>query len=162
MMNSEPSLQLPSANRFLRLLPASLIVLALIGFGDALYLTISAFEGVIPVCTIGGCEQVLGSSYAKVGGMPVALFGALYYGAVFGLLVWFVETKSRRACTFALILVSLATLATLYFIYLQAFVIEAWCLYCLLSAAVTFALLAGLILLHSNKTVWNQTPLAGK
>ena len=54
------------------------------GLADATYLTVQALTGETLSC--GGspdCFRVLGSSYAKVGGIPVAMLGALAYFTVF-------------------------------------------------------------------------------
>ncbi len=42
-------------------------------------------------------------------------------------------------------------LGTLYLVYLQAFVLHAYCDYCLLSAALTFALTAIVVLLPAKQ-----------
>src|SRR5207247_901549 len=56
---------------------------ALVGLGIATYLTIVHYAGGAPVCAIAhGCETVQRSSYAKVGGVPVALAGLFGYVAV--------------------------------------------------------------------------------
>jgi uncharacterized membrane protein len=58
--------------------------IALLGPADATYLTVQALTGETLVC--GGspdCFRVLGSSYARVAGIPVAAFGTLAYLGVF-------------------------------------------------------------------------------
>ena len=56
------------------------IGIALVGLGIAAYLTIVHYAGGSPVCAIAhGCETVQHSSYAKLGGVPVALLGMLGY-----------------------------------------------------------------------------------
>ena len=89
---------------------------------------------------VSGCDEVLQSSYATIaGGVPVAAVGALAYFAVFSLatLAAFGYDGARRLLT---PLVAVMFLATLWFLYLQAFVIKAFCTYCLISAAVTTTL----------------------
>src|SRR3989304_3268308 len=55
-------------------------LLAIAGFGIALYLTIVRFSGAAIYCTMGdGCEMVNSSKYAKLGPFPVALLGTLFY-----------------------------------------------------------------------------------
>ena len=55
--------------------------------------------------------------------------------------------------TFALTLVSiLGALASVYFLYLQVAVIQAFCIYCIVSAVVAF-LLMGLLLRYSKLLV---------
>ena len=58
--------------------------IALVGLTEASYLTVLALTGETAVCGgSAGCFQVLGSSYAKIGRMPVAGFGAAAYFSVF-------------------------------------------------------------------------------
>jgi uncharacterized membrane protein len=120
---------------------AALAVVALVGLFDACYLTVEHLTGQSVRCMIvTGCDEVLQSKYATVaGGIPVAAFGALAYFAVFSLatLAAFGYDGARRLVA---PLVALMFLATLWFFYLQAFVIHAFCAYCLLSAAVTTTL----------------------
>src|SRR5437588_4656390 len=114
---------------------------ALVGLTDALYLTVEHLSGQSVRCMIvTGCDEVLQSSYATVaGGVPVAAVGALAYFTVFSLstLAAFGYAGARRLLA---PLVFLMFFATLWFLYLQAFRIHAFCAYCLLSAAVTTTL----------------------
>jgi uncharacterized membrane protein len=82
---------------------------------------------------------VLSSQYAVVGGVPLALIGAAAYFAVFSLATLAIFGY-RFAGTLLTPLVLLMFLVSLWLIYLQAFVIHAFCQFCLLSAAVTIAL----------------------
>ena len=120
---------------------AALAAVSLIGLADATYLTVEHMTGQSVRCMIvSGCDEVLQSSYATVAGsIPVAALGALAYFAVFSLatLAAFGYAGARRLVA---PLVALMFLATLWFFYLQAFRIHAFCAYCLLSAAVTTTL----------------------
>jgi uncharacterized membrane protein len=120
-------------------------IVALAGLADATYLSVQAFTGETLSC--GGspdCFRVLGSSYSKVRGIPVALLGALAYFCVFALAT-FAASGYARARTFLIPIIVAMFLATLWFLYVQAFVLHAYCRYCLFSAAITF-LLAGLVI----------------
>jgi uncharacterized membrane protein len=119
----------------------SMALVALVGLIDASYLTVEHLSGQSVRCMIvTGCDEVLQSSYATVaGGVPVAAVGALAYFTVFSLatLAAFGYAGARRLLA---PLVALMFFATLWFLYLQAFRIHAFCVYCLLSAAVTTTL----------------------
>lgn len=123
----------------------SLIALiSLAGLADATYLTVQAFTGETMVC--GGspdCFKVLGSQYSHLGRVPLALFGAVAYFSVFSFatLAAFGYARLRR---FLLITVWSMFAVTLWLLYTQAFILHAFCRYCLFSAAMVF-LLAGLI-----------------
>jgi len=120
-----------------RWIPILLFVAALIGFADASFLTAQHVRGVLPPCVTDGCDQVLTSKYASLGGFPVAALGMLYYGSVLVLLIAFFDTGNRRFLHGVCWLVSAGMLATLYFLAVQMFILHAFCQYCLLSAAVT-------------------------
>ena len=121
-------------------------LVALVGLADASYLTAEHLSGNSVRCMIvTGCDEVLQSRYSTVaGGVPVAAVGALAYFAAFSLatLAAYGYDGARRLLA---PLVAVMFLATLWFLYLQAFVIRAFCFYCLISAAVT-TLLALLVL----------------
>lgn len=121
-------------------------LLALVGLGDSIYLTIQDLTGETLRCTlISGCSEVLSSKYAHVGPIPLASIGAVAYFVVFSLAVLAVFGYSF-ARPLLLILVALMFLTTLWLLYLQAFVIRHFCQYCLLSAAVTIGLTALVII----------------
>lgn len=120
-------------------------LIALVGLADASYLTVSHLTGDDVVCgSSWGCSVVLSSAYASVAGIPTASFGALAYFAVFSLAT-LAAFGYVRALFFLDVLVALMFLITLWLLYVQAFVLHAFCPFCLLSAALTF-FLAGLVL----------------
>ena len=111
--------------------------LSLVGLADAIYLTIEHITGQSVRCTIiAGCSEVLSSSYAVISGIPVAMIGAVAYFTVFSLAILYLFGY-RFTHLLLLILVGGMFICTLWFLYLQAFVIKAFCQFCLLSAAVT-------------------------
>jgi len=119
--------------------------LALVGLADAIYLTVEHLTGRSVRCTVtGGCSEVLGSPYATVLGYPLALYGALAYFTAFSLAT-LAAFGSERAAQLLAVLVALMFATTLWLLYLQAFVLEAFCQYCLLSAAVTTLLVVILV-----------------
>lgn len=127
-------------------LPLAAAVVALVGLADAIYLTVQHLSGVGVQCTVlHGCEQVLNSEYAKIGDVPLALLGAIAYFTVFSLatLATFDNARAWQALSVIIVLMSLFTA---WLLYLQAYVIKAFCQFCLLSAIVTFTLLSIVII----------------
>jgi len=117
-------------------------MLALVGLGDAIYLTVQHITGESLRCTIvSGCSEVLSSPYAQVGPLPLAAIGAAAYFTVFSLAI-LAAFGYRFAIPFLKIVLALMFLTTLWLLYLQAFVIRHFCQYCLLSAGVTICLTA--------------------
>ncbi len=130
-------------------------LIALCGFLDATYLTLEHFRGSIPPCTLAsGCETVLTSPYAVIGPVPVALLGACYYVAIlFGAILVY-QTKNEKLLIWLARATALGFLASLYFFSLQAFVIGAWCQYCIASIVTSTLLFAtGVYTLSRQRTV---------
>jgi uncharacterized membrane protein len=80
-------------------------------------------------------------------GIPVALGGALYYALVFVLLAFYTRTGTSRPLHGVVFLTGVGFLATLWFVYVQLFVLNSICVYCMVSAAATTLLLVGSIYL---------------
>jgi uncharacterized membrane protein len=117
-------------------------LLALIGLGDSLYLTVQHITGQTLRCTIvSGCSEVLSSPYSHIGPVPLAALGALAYFTIFSLAI-LSAFGYRSARPLLAGLSAIMFLMTLWLLYLQAFVIHHFCQYCLLSAAVTTAVTA--------------------
>jgi uncharacterized membrane protein len=123
-------------------LRASIAALAVAGLGIALYLTVTRYTHAAYVCTTGGCEIAQSSRYAELGGVPVALLGAICYLAILGTAL--VAGEVARALGAALALSGLAF--SLYLLYVQLAVIDAICIWCLASDGVMTLLAAATVL----------------
>ena len=134
-----------SVSRFRTILYTIVAIVAVAGLADATYLTVQALTGETISC--GGspdCFRVLGSSYAKLGGIPLAMPGALAYFTIFTLAT-FAAFGYSWVPRFLALIVGAMFLMTLWLLYVQAFLLHAYCRYCLFSAAITF-LIAGLLI----------------
>jgi uncharacterized membrane protein len=121
--------------------------LSLAGLSEATYLAVLNLTGETAVC--GGsasCFQVLGSVYAKIAGIPVAAFGALAYFGAFSFAT-FAAFGYARARTFFTLVVWAMFGFTLWLLFVQAFLLHAFCRYCLFSAALIFVLAAVVVLI---------------
>lgn len=133
-------------------LPYVLLGLGAIGFLDSFYLTIEHYRSVIPPCTLKGCDLVLTSQYANVFGIPLALIGAIFYVIVMVLTIIFLQTKQKSITTILFVLCLLGLAVGLFLVYLQAFVIHAFCQYCLLSEVVDFLMFDAAWWLYNGTT----------
>lgn len=116
----------------------------LVGLADATYLTVLALTGETAACGGQvGCSEVLASSYARVAGIPMAAFGVAGYFSAFTFAT-FAAFNYARARVFFAITVGVIFVTTLWLLYVQAFLLHAFCRYCLFSAAIAF-LLMGLV-----------------
>jgi len=120
-----------------------LLTLSLVGLWDSAYLWWAYTSSSRPmVCLGGGCDAVRASPFAYPGGIPMPVFGVAMY-AVLVLLIFFeplLGSRLARANRYAVAGVSGAGfLFSLYLTGIEAFVLHAWCTWCVLSAvAVTF------------------------
>ena len=120
-------------------------LLALIGLLISVYLTLHQLGliGTLACGTGGGCERVQASRWAYVAGIPVAAFGVAGYLAILAMALWGLQRPDDAKPAFWLAALSGAgVLFTLYLSALEAFVIHAWCRWCLGSAAVIVLILA--------------------
>ena len=117
-------------------------LLSLAGLADSIYLTVTHLTGENAACfASSGCSEVLSSVYASVGNIPLAAFGALGYFAAFSCAI-LAAFGYPRARIFLSGLVAGMRATTLWLLYLQAFVLYAFCDFCLISAALTLSLAA--------------------
>jgi uncharacterized membrane protein len=107
-------------------------VLALAGIGVATYIAIAESGGGAPKCLAGGhgCETVAKSEYAHLAGINVAVLGI--FGYVLLLVTALVPGDPGRFGGFLTALVGFGFSA--YLTYLELFVIDAICQWCVASA----------------------------
>ncbi len=115
-----------------------LLIISGLGFLDAIYLSIIKFTGAEAMCLpgIGDCWTVNNSRYSTWNGIPISLFGAAAYLSIF-LLLTVLQKISFFEKYAGFLIVGITTLGflfSLYLTYLQFFVINAICPFCILSA----------------------------
>lgn len=124
-------------------------LLALIGFFVALYLWAhnAGLTGPI-VCGVGDCATVQSSEYATLGPVPVSSIGVLGYVVLIGLSFMGLQPAHRESRLIGGLLLAGSAggvVFSAYLTYLEAFVIHAWCQYCVISAIlITLIFLASL------------------
>ena len=114
------------------------LVAALVGSINAIYLSWLKLSHNESLCApgLGDCFTVNTSRYSEVYGIPIAIFGL----GAFLLILFVLLTEERIAfvkenADMILFGVSLiGVLYSAYLTYLEAYVIHAWCPYCVLSA----------------------------
>jgi uncharacterized membrane protein len=108
-----------------------LAVLDIIGLLVAGYLSVVELSGDVPACGIlPGCEEVANSPYNNFLGIPVAVFGVLLSIVLLSLALawWKTDIYGLLLGHYALSLVGVFFDG--WFLYLQVFVIEAVCIWC--------------------------------
>jgi uncharacterized membrane protein len=123
-------------------LNTALPVLALIGLIVAAYLAYVETQAVTAVCgPIGDCNAVQTSDYAYLLGVPIGVWGVLGYLAILAAWAWGKWRSDSRAAIALLAMTAFGVLFSIYLTYLEPFVIQAVCAWCLTSAVVMTLLL---------------------
>jgi uncharacterized membrane protein len=142
-----------SAGRSRGVLPGSLLgwlllsaaALAAVGIGIASYLAVVHYAHQPIACSsIGDCELVNSSKYADLGGVPVAVLGAVSYVVM---LLMIAAAGLRRSSPLVLVVWTIALAAfgfSMYLTYIELRVLDAICVYCVASASVMTALFGAL------------------
>lgn len=115
---------------------AIILVLAFLGLADAWYLAQAALNGTALVCGIEAldkCNVVAQSEYSRLFGIPLAVYGAGFYAFFFIIAAVLITIKNRILTKAFFWASALGFLASLYFLYVQVFLIKALCIYCLAS-----------------------------
>jgi uncharacterized membrane protein len=121
-------------------------VLALSGVLVSVYLTLYSF-GMIGdlACGSGGCQTVQNSPWARLLGVPVALIGLVGYAVLFITALLGVQPRFAANTAVPVVLCAGAVIGiafSAYLTYLEAYVIHAWCQWCVVSAAIAALIFA--------------------
>jgi uncharacterized membrane protein len=122
----------------------SMAIIALVGLMIGIYLTLYKF-GIIGAlsCSVGSCEKVQTSKWATFLGLPVATWGVGFYASVLGLAFAGIQPRfaeSRGLATAMLALTAWGVVFSSWLTYLEWRVINAWCQWCIVSAALVAVL----------------------
>ena len=118
--------------------------LAFIGVFVSTYLTLYKY-GVIGTlqCAVGSCETVNTSRWATFLGLPVAAWGLGFYVAVLAIVFVGIQERYADSRQFALALVALTGWGVVFsgwLTYLELFVIDAICIWCVTSAVIVLVM----------------------
>lgn len=118
-----------------------LAALAGAGFLLSGYLWFGTGGAELRLCPAGsGCQVVQSSRYAFLLGIPLPVYGLVYYGVLLVVSGW--GTDPARRWQLALPVAAAGSGASLVFLGVQRFVLQTFCTLCVLSAVLSFALLA--------------------
>lgn len=92
-------------------------------------------------CPVGSnCDVVVKSKYSRFLGIPLEYIGMFYYSVValsYASLIFFPHLGTGVLLPLILMLTAAAFLFSLYLIFVQAFLLKQWCIWCLLSATLS-------------------------
>ena len=124
--------------------PYLMLVFAVIGMAIASYDVIGIYNNWLLWCPppIDGCNTVAYSPYGCIFGVPIGVYGLIFYLFMIVLAVLLVFFRSsHRLRLVGLLYAVTGVLFSIYFFYLDIAFIRAFCIYCLISAILTVLLL---------------------
>ena len=124
--------------------PYLMLLFAVIGMAIASYDVIGIYNNWLLWCPppIDGCNTVAYSPDGRIFGVPIGVYGLIFYLIMIvlaALLAYF--RSSRRLRSVVLLYAVTGVLFSMYFFYLDLAFIRAFCIYCLISAILTVLLL---------------------
>lgn len=119
-------------------------LVSLLGLFLGAYLTLYklGYIGVLS-CNVSSCEQVQTSRWSVFLGLPVATWGLGFYAVMLVLSLVGSQERFENSKEISLALLGFASVGlafTAWLNYLEAFVIHAWCEWCIASAVMVVAL----------------------
>ncbi|MBW7944402.1 vitamin K epoxide reductase family protein [Patescibacteria group bacterium] len=146
-----------------------LTVCAMLGILDAGYITYSETIGQLPPCQPPfACREVLESPWSHIGPIPIAAFGLLFYSTMFVLgTLSFMDVRTVAVKGIKINLVGVQALLglsgfffSLWLVFVMGVILQAWCLYCLLSAINCFVIfiLTTSIFVHEHRQTRREGP----
>jgi uncharacterized membrane protein len=113
------------------------VAVSAIGTVIATYLLAIRFAGIPAICgpalgPFGGCAKVEASVYSSIGPIPVALVGVIGSLVLLAASLHYLRTRSTVALNIWALAAMVGAAIELVLIAIQAFVIGAWCGWCLL------------------------------
>lgn len=123
------------------------VVFSLLGIADSWYLAKHALTDTALSCGIStgalsGCNTVAQSGYSHVFGVPLAIYGLVFYMLVFLVTLSLYARESSRRSQALFIVAIVGFLLSVYFEAVQIFAIKALCIYCLGSFVLSVGIFA--------------------
>lgn len=122
----------------------AILILAFGGLADSAYLAQHEATGTPLLCNIqnlSGCNIVAASQYSHLFGIPLAVFGVLFYSIIFVLAALEIVIFDRLLRRVLQVAALIGVAASLYFSLVQIFLIGAFCIYCIASALIALLIL---------------------
>jgi len=121
-----------------------ILILAFFGLADSAYIAQTEASNTPLICNVdnlSGCNIVASSPYAHLFGIPLAEYGVVFYSLIFILAALELALFNRLLRRIIQGISLIGVVASLYFTLIEIFVINALCIYCLVSAFITLLVL---------------------
>lgn len=122
-----------------------LILFTVSGIVDAGYLTYEHYRQVTPPCTVNhllpiasDCGKVLRSSYSVMFGIPLTVLGLFQYFLFLIAIIALIIFRKRIFVYWIIVQSTIGAIFSLYLMYIQLVILKSFCIYCTLSALLSF------------------------
>ena len=146
-MGAAPSVA-REVRRFVPPIGVASLLISLVGLAAAGYLTVDHYTAstvlACPENSVVNCAKVTSSSYSKIGPVPVALLGALYFAAITALCTpaaW----RRRRLDRLRVAGAAVGVASSVYLVWAELFRLDAICLWCTVVHVSTLVLLGAVL-----------------
>jgi len=131
------------------------LLAAIVGAAASGYLLVEYVTGQAGVCLTGsGCDLVRASVYAYPLGVPMPMIGLAFYLTAIWLTIWGLDARPLMRVPPEVALAGIAAagaIASMVLTWLEAFVIKAFCSWCVVQSAASVALLlAGVMVMRTH------------
>lgn len=143
----------------------AILLLAFLGMADAAYLAEHEILGTPLICNIqslSGCNAVAESVYSHLFGIPLAVYGVIFYAVLFVLAALELLVFDRFLRRVIQAIAVIGVVAEIIFTVIQIYFINALCVYCLASAFIAFLILVFASLIEPVRRNMFDTVRAGK
>ncbi|VAW33118.1 hypothetical protein MNBD_CPR01-463 [hydrothermal vent metagenome] len=135
----------------------ALVVFSFFGIADSAYLAQGELRGILPSCLSGGvngCQVVAKSVYAHLFGIPLGIYGLIFYIVVFTIAVWALFMKHAPLKRTLRAVSAIGVFVSIILFFVQLSLINAFCLYCEISAVLaTFIFVVAWLPEKSDSTI---------
>lgn len=131
-----------------------LFLVAIAGLAISGYLFVTYTTGAPILCGLDiGCDAVRASEYSSLLGLPTPLYGLVFYAALAAGAAFLPSWHSAWLRLCLMVLTGIGVAVSAWLTYLEAYVIQAWCIWCIASAILTlvaFGLVWGKLTLYGT------------
>lgn len=163
VVSTDQSLGQNTSRKYLKRVSITGLILSVLGLADATYLTIAHYSTTVslvcPETKFVNCAKVTTSSYSMIHGVPVAVFGLVFFAVMILLqlpVAW--ESANQRLRSFRVLFAIVGMLSVFYLVYVELFKLNAICLYCTGAHILTFCVFA-ITLIGTSIIKPNNTPV---
>ena len=150
-----------------RITAAVVVVFSLIGLTASLILSIEEVNHMLSPesalsCTINSklnCKKVMDSPTSRLFGFPNSYLGLIFYSILlsYGLFGFFVKQRNFLLDTGYSIIAGIGFLFSYWLLYISTFVIESFCIYCLISCFAATNIFFAFIYAYTREFLYNRS-----